>query len=232
LINRALRYKNQGLPAKLMAQVGRAGGPPLTKLGSNYGGWLTPLAQLNEQSIVYSLGVGLDVSFDEALIQQTDCTIVACDPTPHSVEFIAEKHAKGELPREKFIYHPVAIWGEDTTLKLYEPKTRGWVGSYSAMNLQGTNRFIEVPARKLSSVVKEHGHAQIDLLKIDIEGAEHFVIPEILNSGVPIGWICLEIDQPIPPATTRALVDIILNAGYTLRAVELWNFTFQSTRHS
>ena len=35
------------------------------KLGTNYGGWIIPKNnELNDKSIIYSIGVGEDISFD------------------------------------------------------------------------------------------------------------------------------------------------------------------------
>jgi hypothetical protein len=37
----------------------------MEKLGTNYGGWFIPKdCNLNENSIIYSVGVGEDISFD------------------------------------------------------------------------------------------------------------------------------------------------------------------------
>jgi FkbM family methyltransferase len=227
ILNRGIRYWNASVPAAIFRERGRAGNVALTRVGSDYGGWIVPLNQLHANSVVYSLGIGMDTSFDEAIIEKTHCTVVGCDPTPHAIEHVRQRAA--QLPPTHFTFLPVAIWGEETTLKLYEPKTRGWIGSYSALNLQGTNKFIEVPARPLSAIARERGHTHIDILKMDIEGAEHKVIREILDSGIAIGWLCLEIDQPIPAKTARALVDTIIGKGYALRAVDGWNFTFEYT---
>src|SRR5665213_4282517 len=58
-------------------------------LGSSYGGWAIPLsASLGPLSTVYSFGVGLDISFDLALIETVGCTVHGFDPTPLSAEWI------------------------------------------------------------------------------------------------------------------------------------------------
>jgi hypothetical protein len=76
---------------------------------------------LNEQSIVYSLGVGDLIDFDLDLINDYGLTVHAFDPTPFAEEWVKEQ----TLP-EKFVFHPWAAAGEDGSLRLYRRvNTRG-----------------------------------------------------------------------------------------------------------
>ena len=45
--------------------------------GSAYGGWNVAASQLNKDSIIYSFGVGEDISFDTSLIEKYGCNIFA-----------------------------------------------------------------------------------------------------------------------------------------------------------
>ena len=57
----------------------------MEKLGTNYGGWYVPLnMNLNENSIIYSGGVGEDMSFDLIMQQKYKSTIYLIDPTKKS----------------------------------------------------------------------------------------------------------------------------------------------------
>ena len=40
--------------------------------------------------------------------------------------------------------------------------------------------------------MKENGHSHLDLLKMDIEGAEFEVIDSIIEDQVPINILCIE----------------------------------------
>lgn len=46
--------------------------------------------QLNSNSIVYSFGVGEDISFDEEVIHEFGCPVYAYDPTPKSKIFVEQ----------------------------------------------------------------------------------------------------------------------------------------------
>ncbi len=55
------------------------------RLGSPHAGWDVEVVGIDQDSVVYSFGVGEDVSFDLDLISRCGCTIHAFDPTPKAV---------------------------------------------------------------------------------------------------------------------------------------------------
>lgn len=58
------------------------------KLGTDYGGWHIPIKNmLNKESIIYSGGVGEDISFDIKLQSKYNCNIYLIDPTVKSITF-------------------------------------------------------------------------------------------------------------------------------------------------
>ena len=60
----------------------------MERLGTRYGGWILPKdIELNEDSVVYSAGVGEDISFDILLSDKYKCNIILIDPTKR-----AKKH--------------------------------------------------------------------------------------------------------------------------------------------
>jgi hypothetical protein len=119
----------------------------------------------------------------------------------------------------------VGLWSEEATLRFYAPRDPSHV-SHSVVNLQGTDEYFEGLCRSLPSLMTELGHGSIDLLKIDIEGAEHRVIRSMLASGIRPTVLCTEIDRPVTPLRFWTTIRRVLSAGYTLVAVDGWNFTF------
>ena len=228
LLNRLYRYAVTVYPEIAFRRFGSPM-PRLERLGSDYGGWYTPAFDLGPESIVYSAGVGQDITFDEALIKRCGCTVHGFDPTPAAMDFIADRRSKETLS-PKFIFNGVGLWNEATTLKFFAPKTRGWVGSYSALNLQGTEDSIMVPVKPLSVLMQERGHSHLDLLKIDIEGAEYRVIDEIIRKEIPVRWLCVEFDQPVPFWTTNNMLGRLRESGFRLCSVDRWNFVFCNER--
>jgi FkbM family methyltransferase len=196
----------------------------LEKIGSDYGGWIVPTRMIKDEWICYCGGVGEDITFDLGLIARFGCAVFAFDPTPRAITFVAG-HAAGE---QRFEFLPVGLWSEDTTLRFFAPKNPDHV-SHSVVNLQRTADYFVAPCRSLSSLMRELGHERIDLLKIDIEGAEHRVIRSMIPAGIRPTVLCMEIDQPVKPWTLWRTVRRIRSAGYTLVAVDSWNLTFLRT---
>lgn len=230
LLNRLYRYAMAIYPGIVFRRVGIPA-ENLVRLGSDYGGWYVPTHGLGPDSVVYSAGLGQDISFDKELIARYGCTVHGFDPTPATIDFLAAQFSAGALP-DLFRFKPVGLWNAETELQFFAPKTRGWVGSYSALNLQGTEEreSIWVPVKRLSALMRENGHTQIDLLKMDIEGAEYRVIDEIVASRIPIRWLCIEFDQPVPFWTTNRALRRLKECGYQLCKVDRWNFVFQNQR--
>lgn len=52
------------------------------RLGSTYGGWHVVPDGISPESVVYSFGIGEDISFDTAFIATYGTTVHAFDPTP------------------------------------------------------------------------------------------------------------------------------------------------------
>lgn len=193
----------------------------LTRLGTDYGGWIIPATMLNKSSVCWCAGVGEDASFDLALIKTFGCHVYAVDPTPRAQSYVSS------LSNLSSSYHflPVGLWTEDATVRFYQPKNPKHV-SHSAVNLQGTTAYILAKCRSLASLMFEFGHSRIDLLKMDIEGAEHAVIGGLLNAAIFPAVLAVEFDQPTPWKKVRRTIQRLLDAGYELVAIDRWNYTF------
>jgi len=165
--------------------------------------------------------VGEDVTFDLGLIERFGCVVHTFDPTPRAIAFAAERTA-AEL---RFHFYPVGLWSENTTLRFFAPRDPAHV-SHSVVNLQRTSEYFEASCRSIPSLMIELGHERIDLLKLDIEGAEHRVVRSLLEAGIRPAVLCLEIDQPVKPRTFWRTVRRIRGAGYALVAVDHWDLTF------
>ena len=193
----------------------------LEKIGSGYGGWIVPTAAVRPSWTCYCAGVGEDITFDLGLIERFGCTVFAFDPTPRAVAHVAA--VAGGEPRFRFL--PVGLWSADTTLRFFAPRNPAHV-SHSIVNLQRTKSFFDAPCRSLPSLMQELGHEDIDLLKLDIEGAEHEVVRSMLEHGIRPAVVCLEIDQPVKPLAFWRTVRRMRRAGYALVAVDAWNLTY------
>jgi FkbM family methyltransferase len=189
-------------------------------LGSQYGGWAIPQRVVDSSWICYTAGVGEDASFDVALAEM-GCEVLAIDPTPRAVEYMKPLLAK----HPRLALAPYAVWTRDTNIDFFPPSDSGHV-SYSATNRQHTTDPIRVPARTISSMAREFGHERIDLLKLDIEGAEYQVIKSLELETLGVRVLCVEYHPDYGLRKMLAAVRSVLRRGYQIVTVNRTDVTF------
>ena len=185
-------------------------------LGSDGSAWSICRNSLSSQSVVYSVGVGEEISFDLELIHRFGVTVHAFDPTPRSIAWVQSQ----TLPSE-FVFHSYGIAGQDGMRRFVPPANQNFV-SYTLLERETPWPAVEVQVRRISSVQKILGHAHIDLLKMDIEGAEYEVIDDLLASPVPVRQLLVEFHHRWPEvgiAKTRTAIRKLNAAGYKIFSV-------------
>jgi len=160
---------------------------PLATLGSTNYQWTFTPGGIGPNSTVYSLGVGTDISFDLALIDLFGTEVFGFDPTPKSVAWIARQ----TLP-ERFHFRPWGVASRDG-LAIFALTTRpDWTSYRMGADIDHAFDWAELPVRRLSTIMADLGHDHIDLLKMDIEGAEFEVIDDIASHDIPVGQLLVE----------------------------------------
>jgi FkbM family methyltransferase len=223
----------------------------LLRLGTLYGGWTLPAdSGLAPDSVCYSAGAGEDISFDCALVERFGCRVRIIDPTPRAIQHFqglgqavaaGEKYpvnnsvdvrygitAKG-YSRLQFL--PVGLADQNTEQRFYLPRNPAHV-SCSTVNLQNTEEYFTAQCLRLSTIMRQEGDTSIDLLKMDIEGAEYAVINDIVVSELLPRLLLVEFDEIHTPLDADASVrirqhiDLLLEAGMRCVAVDGSNATF------
>ena len=83
----------------------------MIRLGTNYGGWLIPSDNIiNENSIIYSAGVGEDISFDIILQSKYNCHIYLIDPTEKAIKHYDECNKYFNNKNLKIIKYVVQLY--------------------------------------------------------------------------------------------------------------------------
>ena len=159
----------------------------LVRLGSAYGGYVVPLDLVGAEWICYSGGLGEDASFELELIERTGCHVFGFDPIPRAAAYAETVAAENA----RFTFMSVGLWSSDTTLRFYAPTDPDHV-SHSIANLQGTESYFEAPCRSLKSLMEELGHDRIDLLKLDVEGAEYEVLKPVYDRELVVRVLCID----------------------------------------
>ena len=96
-----------------------------------------------------------------------------------------------------------AIWNSDTELEIQNPKGEKWAFRVQEATTQGV---VKVPAFSIPSILKKTGADRIDILKVDIEGAEKELFDESSAQWIHrVGVIIIELHDWIRPGCSDAL---------------------------
>lgn len=140
--------------------------------------------------IIYSFGIGTDISFDLASIKKFRVPIFMYDPTPKVSEYMS-KFSNNKL----LIFTNEGIFTKEKTIKFYLSNIKNKVNSsiYPIHGKEGPYRYVK--CRTLSDFMKINNHDHIDILKMDIEGAAVDVLEDMLkNTNIRPSQIVTEIE--------------------------------------
>jgi len=174
--------------------------------------WTIYSKDIDENSIVYSFGVGYDISFDLALINKFDLKLFAFDPTPKSVEWINNQ----KLPKQ-FVLKNIGLADYDGKAKFNPPENPEHVSATMLDRPKTKDDAYKVDVKTLISITNELQHKHIDILKIDIEGIEYRVIDNIITTNILPSQILIEFHhrfKNIGIQHTKKAVNKLREAGY------------------
>jgi len=233
--------------AEIEAKLGE-----ISSLGVRDGAWKMFRSIFSNRTtppIIYGFGVGKDISWDRAVFKECDCDIWAFDNTPVALEYIQFLHEnngktddKGNVivkaPPKSWHLMPYLIGTENGNVTLELPPghtisfgppldkdTRAKLDAELEVGKRRKKkRTIERPARKLQSLMRSLGHERLDVLKIDIEGAEFPIIADWAreNWSPPVCQLLVEFHQRLESSASgaegvyqQALADLH-NLGFTM----------------
>lgn len=222
------------------------------RLGTVYGGWILPEdIKLDENSIIYSGGVGEDISFDLQLNDKFKCNILLIDPTQKAITHFEEvnKYFKnnevftGNIQKdyydnikdlnpdmEKFCYENIGLWDKKDQLKFFFQNNPNCVSQSVISNMFG-NEYTTVNVDTIKGVMNKYNHSKIDLLKLDIEGAEIQVLEKMISDNIYPKYLCIEFDLKLKKKdannSTDAVIEKLLKVGYVILADDNLNITFE-----
>lgn len=150
---------------------------------------------LNQDSIVYSFGIGRNYSFERILANNYNCKVFAFDPSPEVVHRMKNEQLPNNLK-----YFDYGLSDMDGKKAFHIPGS-GRIGkNYSELFCPWVDTtVINLQVYQLSTLMQKLGHTHIDLLKMDIEGSEFTALPNILQSHLKIKQLCIETHARIFP---------------------------------
>jgi FkbM family methyltransferase len=182
-------------------------------LGNDGARWSIHAPGLCEDSVIYSCGVGEDISFDLELIRRFGVTVHGFDPTPRTIRWL-----RTQAVPEQFMFHEYGIADRDGCTRFFPPEDSSHV-SHSIVRRKTVATGIEVPVYRLFTIMNMLGHGSIDVLKMDVEGAEYAVLRDVLSSGVRVRQLLVEFHHRWPEIgldQTRDAIRELNRAGYRI----------------
>jgi FkbM family methyltransferase len=175
---------------------------PTKWYGNDYGGFYLNPEKLNENSIIYSFGIGEDISFDLEVIKAHNCKVFGFDPTPRSIDWIRSQ----QLP-VNFHFIEKGIGTEDAVKEFFLPKKKSNVsGSFVLQNNVDEQEKIPLEMLSLNTIMQNLNHQEIAVLKMDIEGGEYDLIDSLITCKYPIRQLLIEFhDRFLPDGRKRTI---------------------------
>ena len=124
----------------------------------------------------------------------------------------------------------IGLWDKKEELKFYRQCNENYVSQSLVENMFGQNYDI-VPVDSIKNIMYQQGHSHIDLLKLDIEGAEIETVNQMLDDTIYPTYVLIEFDLLLknkdPGNTTKQLVErMITREGYKMLKNDNLNITF------
>jgi FkbM family methyltransferase len=185
--------------------------------GSIYGGFYINPNFICPTSVIYSFGIGTDITFDTKCIQKHNCKVYGFDPTPKSIKWI-----KSINHDPKFIFYDFGISTISGMQTFYLPySTKGTSGSLKKTTEVDERMPIQVKMKSFIDITQDLQHPYIDVIKMDIEGAEYEVLNSIIDSGIPFGQLLIEFHDRLyeggAPMSYK-IVGLLKEKGYEIFA--------------
>lgn len=182
--------------------------------GARSGMWTVDPTDLGPQSVVYSFGIGDNIAWELAMIEHFGCHVHAFDPTPRSLAWLRQQ----SLPQQLHV-HPFGLAAYDGEQNFAVPAKPGDVNYRPLASGEGAGGNQALLVRRLDTLRRQLGHDRIDVLKIDIEGGEYGVLPDLLATGPRPKQLLIEFHHGyfgVPFQATRAALQLLQERGYRI----------------
>lgn len=184
-------------------------------LGSRHARWFVATGSLSAAPVVFSFGVGRDLSFECALIERYGATVHAFDPTPLALEW-----ARSQRLPDRLVLRELGLADYDGVAR-FVPSRRVGGENFSMVRTTGIGDPIEAPVRRFATLAALVG-TDPELVKLDIEGTEYAVLPDMLASGFRPRQLLIEFHhwwREVSPRRTRDAIRLLNRHDYRVADV-------------
>lgn len=204
------------------------------RLGVGYHAWsfCSPVKETFDNKIVYSIGVGADITWDKAMIDRLHTEQYGWDPTMPPVRYFK----KYPMPPH-FHFNRYGLGLSDGNVKLLQRADSNGSLFFTSKETKFVNGTVDkYPSLTLGSMMAKLGHEWLSILKIDIEGLEFDIIDGWAQSLylIPADQILIEFHERLfsrkakSRQSVQSAVDKLSKLGYQLICHTAWvRFQFE-----
>eukprot|EP00897_Mesotaenium_endlicherianum_P009687 jgi/Mesen1/8747/ME000052S08172 len=183
------RYR--GPPPVVLCLIGRWG--YMQQVGAPGSQWPIYFKGLHAKSVIYSVGMGRNLTWEAEMITKGGFLVHVFDSTPHGVRWAKQRLGARISPRIH-LHDWCIAGGADGE---YRVNALAWPtqppGIYTALTVHPDGYVfvappLAVPGKRLDTTMHELKHAKVDILKVDIAGGEF----ELINE-----WDARQADLPV-----------------------------------
>jgi FkbM family methyltransferase len=183
----------------------------------------------NEHSVIVDVGCGHEAEFSKYMIERYNLNAFGVDPTrKHSP---ALKQLEGSTAG-KFRHLAIAVAERDGVVTFNESR-QNESGSILSDHTNVRNDDLityDVESVSMSGLVRKVGATHVDLLKLDLEGAEYGLLEKITEEDLsPFNQIFIEFHDHCTDHTiqeTEMLVQRICSKGFDVFTLDAHNYLF------
>lgn len=186
--------------------------------------------KFNENSVIIDVGCGFLAEFSCSLIKEYNLMAYGVDPTLKHKPLLAEIEANNN---GKFIHVPVAIAKQNGKLNFHETLDHesGSILDNHKNILNDSIRTYEVESMNLLTLLDHLHLSEVDLLKLDLEGAEFELLTNITENDLkPFKQIFIEFHhlavQGYSKNDTARIVKRIKTLGFKSFSLDKVNYLF------
>jgi len=130
----------------------------------------------------------------------------------------------------KLKYICVGLWHKRRLMKFYKQIEKKYV-SQSLINNMYSDKYDVVLVDNIKNIMEENNHKKIDMLKLDIEGAEIEVLNKMLSDKIYPRYLLIEFDLLLKNkdenGDTQKIINKLINIGYKILANDNLNITME-----
>jgi FkbM family methyltransferase len=156
---------------------------------------------LEQPSVIIDAGANIGLASVYFANKFPNAKIIAVEPEASNYSLLE----RNVSPYERIVPLHCALWGENSRIKLVDPGFGKWgFQTHASEQAKAADVRDEVEAVTVDRIMRDHGIEFIDVLKMDIEGAEK----EVFENAAPwidkVGILIVELHERLKQGCSRS----------------------------